>query len=398
MRPSASIVIVHHRGRARLLRTLEAVSAQAAAESAEVILVDNASREGAADEVRRRFPAVRVIARDANAGFASGCRAGAEAAGADWLVFFNDDAIPEPGWLARFLEAAASVPPDVFTVAGRLTDASGTRNDFTNGFLVFDGHAFSDGAGGTVPPDLGGAPGDERLFACGGNMLVRRSEFFESGGFDEAYFAYLEDVDFGWRQWIFGHRVLYEPRACARHEGGATGEALGIFNRGYLIEKNAWATAYKNFDGEHLRDVWPAAATAFLCRIEAMLRRDPGTAPLSRDPYREAPGSRWTARLRRGFGIADLWEPITIADPLAIAQLRALRAVVGGAGPLAAERSRVQARRVRRDREIFAEFPLRIVPTYPGDELLGSPFFAPLLPSATPLLSRRLDEILPGAR
>ena len=361
-----------------------------------MILVDNASREGAADEVHRRFPATRVIPRDANSGFASACRSGAEAAGADWLVFLNDDAVPEPDWLARFLEAAAALPPDVFTVAGRLTDASGTRNDFTNGFLVFDGHAFADGAGAPIPPDLGGDPGDERLFACGGNMLVRRSEFLESGGFDEGYFAYLEDVDFGWRQWIFGHRVLYEPRACARHEGGATGEALGIFHRGYLIEKNAWATAYKNFDAEHLRDLWPAAATAFLWRIEAMLRRDPGTAPLARDPYRESPRSRWAARLRRWFGVADLAEALAVADPLAIAQLRALRAIAGGADRLAAERSRIQARRARRDREIFEKFPLRIVPTYPGDELFGSPFFAPLLPAGTPLLSRRLDDILGG--
>lgn len=398
MRPRASIVIVHHRGRARLIRTLAAVTEQADAESSEVIVTDNASREGAAGEIGRRFPRVRVLSRERNEGFASGCRVGAEAAAADWLVFFNDDAIPEPGWLARFLETAASLPADVHTVAGRLTDATGTLDDFTNGFLVFDGHAFSSGAGGPVTPALGGAPGDERLFACGGNMLVRRSEFLESGGFDASYFAYLEDVDFGWRQWIIGNRIVYEPRASARHEGGATGEALGIFNRGYLIEKNAWATAYKNFDEAHLRDLWPAAATAFLWRVEAMLRRDAGTALLGRDPYRDAAPSRWAARWRRWLGVGGLPERLSIGDPLAIAQLRALRAIAEGSGELAAARARVQARRARSDREIFAKFPLRIVPTYPGDEVFAAPFFAPLLPASTTLEPRRLDEILPGRR
>jgi len=398
VRPRASIVIVHHRGRARLIRTLAAVTAQAEAESSEVIVADNASREGAAGEIGRLFPRVRVLSRERNEGFASGCRVGADAAAADWLVFLNDDAVPEPGWLAQFLETAAALPADVHTVAGRLTDSTGTLDDFTDGFLVFDGHAFSAGAGGPVTPALGGAPGDERLFACGGNMLVRRSEFLESGGFDAGYFAYLEDVDFGWRQWIFGNRILYEPRASARHEGGATGEALGIFNRGYLIEKNAWATAYKNFDEAHLRDLWPAAATAFLWRVEAMLRRDAGTALLGRDPYRDAARSRWAARWRRWLGVGGLPERVSIGDPLAIAQLRALRAIAGGAAELAGERARVQARRARSDREIFAKFPLRIVPTYPGDEVFATPFFAPLLPAATPLERRRLDEILPGRR
>ena len=79
-------------------------------------------------------------------------------------------------------------------------------------------------------------------------MAVRREEFLSSGGFDDDYFAYLEDVDFGWRQWILGRRVVAEPRAVARHRGGATGEALGIFSRGYLFEKNAFATVYKNLD------------------------------------------------------------------------------------------------------------------------------------------------------
>ncbi|HKB71017.1 MAG TPA: glycosyltransferase family 2 protein, partial [Thermoanaerobaculia bacterium] len=319
MTPRASVVIVHHRGRARLLRTLEEVCRQAAAETAEVVLVDNASREGAADEVRRRFPAVRMLRQEENAGFARGCSLGAEAASAGLLIFFNDDAIPEPDWLSSFLDAAGSLPRDVHTVAGRLTDASGTKNDFVDGFLVFDGHAFSDGAGGPVPTDRGGAPGDERLFACGGNMLVARDEFLSSGGFDPWYFAYLEDVDFGWRQWVLGRRVLYEPRACARHEGGATGEALGIFKRGYLIEKNAWATAYKNFEEPLLRDLWPAAATAFLSRVDAMIRRDAGSAALDADPYRASRRSRWAARLGRVFGVRPDASAIRVGDPLAIA-------------------------------------------------------------------------------
>jgi hypothetical protein len=229
-------------------------------------------------------------------------------------------------------------------------------------------------------------------------MLVRRDEFLSSGGFDPWYFAYLEDVDFGWRQWILGHRVVYEPRAAARHEGGATGEALGVFHRGYLIEKNAWATAYKNFEDDYLRSVWPAAATAFLSRLETMIGRDAGSAALGEDPYRVSRRRRWANRLARVFGVSAGSAAIRVGDPLAVAQLRALRAVFAGAEELARRRADVQRRRVRSDREILGKFPLRIVPTYPGDEIFASRFFAPFLAGALDLMPQTLDEILPGRR
>ena len=65
---------------------------------------------------------------------------------------------------------------------------------------------------------------------------------------------------------------------------------------------------------------------------------------------------------------------------------------------LAEKRRVVQARRVRADAEIFDKFPLRIVPTYPGDERFGSDFFAPFLRSAPPLEKTTLEEIFEGRK
>jgi hypothetical protein len=235
------------------------------------------------------------------------------------------------------------------------------------------------------------APGEERLFACGGLMAVRRPEFLESG-FDEDYFAYLEDVDFGWRQWIFGRRILAEPRAVARHRGGATGEALGVFARGFLFEKNAFATVYKNLDEESFRTLMPAVLAAFLARIAEMLAtRNPGAGELERDPYREEPGAGST--LRRLFGIAEPRSSVVLDDPLTIAHARALLWIRRHEARLAAKRAQVQARRRRPDREIFQKFPLRLVPTYPGDERFDSDFFRAFLAAAPPLARASLQEI-----
>ena len=391
--PDASIVIVHHRGLEHLLEALDAVDAASReGPSLEVVLVDNAS-ETPMGEVGRRHPTVNRIAARRNLGFAAGCRLGVESAQAPVVLFVNDDAAVAPDAPARLVAALSAADPDVAAVGGRLTDRAGERNDFSDGFLTFDGHAFAEHVGRPLADLPEAQPGEERLFACGGLMAVRRQDFLASGGFDEDYFAYLEDVDFGWRQWIQGRRIVAEPRATARHRGGATAEALGVFSRGFLFERNAFATAYKNLDREHFRDLMPAVLMAFLTRVSAMLSaRNPGAAELRRDPY--GPATPESGFARRLFGIADdVEDRVRVDDPLTVAQLRALLWIHAHHASLAEKRRRVQASRRRPDSEIFARFPLRIVPTYPGDEQFSTDFFAPFLEAAPPLVRSTLDEI-----
>jgi len=394
--PDLTVVVVHHRGHEQLFEALGAVEAACRGRmTAEVIVVDNASGLPAGD-LRRRHPAARRVSSDANVGFAAGCRLGAEAARGRFLLFVNDDAVVDleaPLLLAQALERA---DPDVVAVGGRLTDPTGRRNDFSDGFLTFDGHAFQSDVGRPVAALPEASPGEERLFACGGLMAARRTEFLGSGGFDDDYFAYLEDVDFGWRQWIFGRRIVAEPRASARHRGGATGEALGIFSRGYLFEKNAFATAYKNFDRDHFIALMPSVLAAFLIRISEMLAsRNPGAGELARDPYAEPPAA--PPLLRRILGISTpAHAPVRVDDPLTLAHLKALLWIHRNQEALAAKRRAVQSRRRRCDSEIFARFPLRLVPTYPGDERLDSDFFGEFLAKAPELVRTTLDQIFVG--
>lgn len=397
-RPDVSAVVVHHRGLDHLLDCLDALEPALSGLSGEIVLVDNTG--GAAlGEVFRRHPRVRHLATGRNAGFAAGCRIGAEAAAAPLLLLVNDDATVAADAPLRLVSALTAAEPDVVAAAGRLTDAAGEKNDFSDGFLTFDGHAFADRAGAPVEALPPTAPGEERLFACGGLMAVRRDEFLSSGAFDDDYFAYLEDVDFGWRQWIFGRRIIAEPRAVARHLGGATGTALGIYARGFLFEKNAFATAYKNFDAEHFRALMPSVLAAFLFRVAEMLvSRNPGAAALRRDPY-ESPDPP-PSRLRALLGISEpAARALTLEDPLTAAHLRALLWIHRHHERLTEKRRAVQGARRRSDAEIFAKFPLRLVPTYPGDDRFQSEFFRELLPRAPQLVRMTLDDIFAaGAR
>jgi GT2 family glycosyltransferase len=394
--PDASIVVVHHRDHERLFEALAALEEACHGRlSAEILVVDNASQLPVA-ELLRRHPTTRRVPAGRNLGFAAGCRLGAEAARGRYLLFVNDDAVVEPEAPQRLVDALDRAEGDVAAVAGRLTDATGERNDFSDGFLTFDGHAFQSEVGRPVAAVPEGVSGEERLFACGGLMAVKRAEFLSSGGFDDDYFAYLEDVDFGWRQWILGRRIVAEPRALARHRGGATGRALGIYSRGYLFEKNAFATAYKNFDREYFAALMPSVLAAFLLRISEMLAsRNPGAAELVRDPYTQDRLSPSFAR--RLFGIAaSAAPPVRLEDPLTVAHLKALLWIHRSQESLAAKRRAVQSRRMRPDSEIFAKFPLRLVPTYPGDDRFESEFFREFLARAPELVRTTLEEIFVG--
>jgi GT2 family glycosyltransferase len=392
--PDLSVVVVHHRGLDHLLEALSGVAEASRGLAVETLLVDNTGGRDLSEPFRR-FPETRRVPANGNAGFAAGCRLGAEAARAPLLAFVNDDAVVERAALELLAAALDAAPSDVVAAAGRLTDVSGRHNDFSDGFLTFDGHAFADEVGRPIDHLRAAAPGDERLFASGGLMAVRREAFLSSGGFDDDYFAYLEDVDFGWRQWIFGSRIVAEPRAVARHRGGATGTSLGVFARGFLYERNAFATAFKNFDREHFEALMPAVLAAFLGRIAEMVAaRNPGAAELERDPYRAAPtASKRSRAIAALFGIAPGEPGIRISDPLTVAHLKALLWIRRNRDGLAQRRREVQRRRRRSDREIFAKFPLRIVPTYPGDAAFGTAFFAEFLAGAPPLVRSTLDDI-----
>jgi hypothetical protein len=136
----------------------------------------------------------------------------------------------------------------------------------------------------------------------------------------------------------------------------------------------------------------------FLNRVaEMLLARNPGAAELDRDPYAPVAIGSGARIARLLFGIAEDDAPrVDVDDPLTIAQLRALAWIHRRQPALAEKRRAVQAGRRRDDAEIFRRFPLRLVPTYPGDDRLDGPFFAPFFENAPPLVRTTLAEIFGG--
>ena len=380
---TTEIIIVNWNNRAETLECVRAVEAQLAdIEAASITVVDNGSSDGSPTAMAANHPQVKLFALSENRGFTGGLAAALAGSTATHVIFLNNDAVPQPGWLAALVGAIENAPADVLSIGGRIVDPTGTKIDFIGGLLTFDGHAFQNGFRYPVGSREEPGRGEEILFACGGNMIARRAELMELGAFDDDFFAYLEDVDFGWRSWICGYRVLFEPNALVRHASSTTGNRLGDFERGVLFERNALQTAIKNY--EDLPGSVSSVLFAYLHRLHHYATtRNPGADELTRS-FGEK--SKW-----RGWRRKPL---VTIDDPLTAMQFRALDWILTHDASLARKRHDVQRRRKRSDQEIFERFPLQIVATYPGDErMLGSALFQLLRPSL-PAQDRKIEEIM----
>ena len=357
-----------------------------------ITVVDNGSTDGSIGAIRNRYPDVRLLPLGANHGFTGGIAAALARSPARNVIFLNNDAVPEDGWLSALVDAIEQAPDDVMSVGGKIVDPTGALIDFIGGALTFDGHAFQNGFRYPLASRDEPAAGAEILFACGGNMISRREPLLTLGGFDDDYFAYLEDVDFGWRSWLAGSRVTYEPRAVVRHKSSATSERLGDFERGVLFERNALQTALKNY--ESLHDASGALFFSFLARLHHYATtRNANAAELTREPFSKgAKAQSLIGRAKRKlFGSKPL---AAIDDPLTTMQFRAFEWVMAHGDRIAAKRAIVQKLRRRSDREIFERFPLQIVPTYPGDEALMRGALFNLLRPSLPAIERTLSDIM----
>jgi GT2 family glycosyltransferase len=399
--PVADIILITWNGRQHIMAALAAVEEQLdrgeLAGQIVVTVVDNGSVDGTSAAVMSQYPKVRLISLRTNLGFTGGIAAAARTSVARYLIFLNNDAVPQPGWLEALVGAQEVAASDVVAVGGKIVDLTATRVDFIGGVLTFDGHAFQTGFRKKLGSVEEPADGQEILFACGGNMIVRRKEYLDLGGFDDDYFAYLEDVDFGWRAWLSGFRITYAASAVVRHAASATSDTIGAFERGVLFERNALQTALKNFDGPLLRESAGSIFLAMLHRLHHYVTmRNLDIDELQREPFngslQRARRSWWRRLVRRLTGKRTT--RAALDDDLTVMQFRAIDWFFRHSEAIMAKRLLVQSGRKRTDREIFERFPLHFVPTYPGDfDLMGSGLFTALR-ADLPAVDKTLGDIM----
>ncbi len=341
-----SVVLVNYRGAddtiaaAHYLRQCEWPQ-----EDLEIVIIDNDSGDGSFEKLQAELTDCVVIDSGANLGFAGGCNFGVAHSTGEIVAFLNNDAKPDPKWVTEAVKAIED-DPQIGCVATKVLDWDGKRVDYVDSSLTWFGMGYKreaeleDHGEWETPKNV--------LFPTGASMFVPRRVYDELGGFDERFFMFYEDVDFGWRVNLAGYDVRYVPTSVAYHRHHVTMKKFGNYREAYLLERNSLACLFKNLGPDLLRTVFaPALALA----VERSASQYEVPAKAEQTSYE--PGSA------------------TIAKSAATAPY-AISYFVDILPSLAGSRREIQATRKKSDAQIIPLMRNAIEPAYPLPQYLAT--------------------------
>lgn len=256
-----TVVIPNYNGKHFLEPCLSALKKQKY-RAFEVLIVDNASTDGSVEWIKEHYPNVKLMVMKENLGFAGGVNAGIRAAETPYVLLLNNDTEVTPGFVGALLKAIES-SSKVFSVSSKMIQFDDRKKlDDAGDLYSVAGWAFQRGVGHSSRE----YNRCRKVFsACAGAAIYRKSVFEKIGYFDEIHFAYLEDIDIGYRARLAGYENLYCPKAVVYHVGsGTSGSKYNDF-KVKLSSRNNFYLNYKNMpDWQLALNALPLAAGVFV--------------------------------------------------------------------------------------------------------------------------------------
>ncbi|MCI7794770.1 MAG: glycosyltransferase family 2 protein [Lachnospiraceae bacterium] len=212
-----------------------------------VLVVDNGSTDGSVEWLKKKgIPSVFL---KENTGFSGAVNTGIRMADTPYVILLNNDTKVDSHYVEA-MERAISRSEKIFSVSSRMIQmyAPELMDDAGDMYSVM-GWAYQRGVG--RPKEYYGK--SCRVFsACAGAAIYRRAVFDEIGLFDEMHFAYLEDIDVGYRAKLYGYDNIYCPEAVVYHVGsGTSGSKYNSFKVRLAARNNVYLN-YKNMRGWQL--------------------------------------------------------------------------------------------------------------------------------------------------
>ncbi|MFI5037021.1 MAG: glycosyltransferase family 2 protein [Solirubrobacterales bacterium] len=239
--PNLTVAVLNYNGRALLEEILPSLARQTLSPSA-IVVVDNCSEDDSIAYLRTNWPQVRVVRLPTNRGVTSALNACLAASDTELTGLFNNDMELAPDCLCEMV-AELDCNPLVGSVTPKMLDfVDRTVIDGAGDMLSWRGGGRRRGHG---ERDAGQYDHAEEVFGpCGGAAVYRRSALEAVGNFDEAYYAYYEDIDWAFRAQLAGFRCRYVPSAVLYHRGSATiGRGMTDFNGYHLWRNPIWLVA-----------------------------------------------------------------------------------------------------------------------------------------------------------
>ena len=272
----STVVIPNYNGITYMEACLESLYA-GTSKHFHVIVVDNASTDGSLEIVRQKFPQVRLIENTENTGFAKAVNQGIMASTTPYVILLNNDTRAGLTFIHE-LEKAMDNDEGLFSAAAKMISLyDRDKTDDAGDFYCALGWAFAKGKGKN--PDL--FDKDYDIFAaCGGAAIYRRALLAEDaiGLFDENHFAYLEDIDIGFRAKFHGYRNRFVANSIVYHAGSATSGSRHNAFKVRLASQNSVYLVYKNMPLFQILLNLPFLAAGFLIKTLFFLRKGLGRA------------------------------------------------------------------------------------------------------------------------
>ena len=280
-----SVIIVNYNVKFFLEQCLYSVRKAAVSGGMETIVVDNLSTDDSLAYLRPKFPEVSFIANDANTGFGRACNRGLVQATGELVLFLNPDTIIPEGCLTKCLEFF-DTHADCGALGVQMIDGAGkflkeSKRSFpsplTSLYKLFGLSLLFPRSKVFGRYHLGHLPNNETHevdVLAGAFMMVRRTVLDQTGGFDETFFMYGEDVDLSYRIQKAGFRNYYFADTTIIHFKGESTKrgslnyvrmfykAMSIF-----VRKHYGGTRAGIFNAAIQFAIWMRAAIAALTKL-----------------------------------------------------------------------------------------------------------------------------------
>lgn len=260
--PKVSFLIINYNGLQHLKECFDTLKKlNYPKEKLEFIMVDNGSNDSSIEFIKSNYSYVKIIKNNTNQGFAKPNNDAAKIATGEYIALINNDMKIDSEWLNDMLQSLCSCNDDSYVCAGsKILNWDGSKLDFAGGSVSFYGHGYQYDYGMEIEKANKKYNKDrDILFACGGAMLVKREIYMQAGGLDEDYFAYFEDVDFGWRLWILGYKVRFCSKALCNHKHNSTSKKMNKTKVNIMFDRNSLYTIYKNYGEDKVYNITTSA-------------------------------------------------------------------------------------------------------------------------------------------
>lgn len=245
-----AVVILNWNGQQLLEQFLPSVVSYS--QEATIYVADNASTDNSIAFVQNTYPQIKIIQNADNGGYAKGYNDALKQVDAGIYCLLNSDIEVTKGWLHPILEEfktnseTAIIQPKILDYKNKTHfEYAGAAGGFIDkyGYPYCRGRIFN-----TVEADENQYHNSDIFWASGACFFIRKSVFKNLNGFDEYFFAHMEEIDLCWRAQNLSHNIKYIADATVYHVGGATLEHTNP-RKTYLNFRNSLFTLTKNSAG-----------------------------------------------------------------------------------------------------------------------------------------------------